>query len=262
MDEAPDLDRLWPDIQKTVQADFKIFPASLRQNGGMWTLWPDDRSIDEFIEWAKSLKVAVMYAGIEIFTRDDLESLSEQLAEIETEELSDEAQALVTSAATNLDRIRTIHLSFSRENVAHSWVLEATWHVSLMLEAEDVLEARRVVTFAERTARVESWARDLAKHPQFQRASSETTRLQAARKLIPDLERAWEDELPIGRRIVIETERRALEIFRDEIKPEQERQLAAEAKEMLQRGMRKYEVAAKLGIGTGKLNRLLAEYEL
>ncbi len=248
-----DLDTYWPLLKREIQSRFPMFPSSIRQDAGAVAFWPEDQPVEEFLAFAEAHEAGPVYAGVTHFTRDDLEVLAENLRETEGEELSAESQGFLAKAETHVDSISHIEVDFVLGTVVHRWDAQATWFVSLMMDADELMQEKQLVAMAEQATQVETWARTLANDPQFQRTATHMTRILAARRLVPELERAWEDQERHQRGVVVSTVQRAQEIYRDEVKPEQERQMAAEAHDLLAEGLHKYEVAARLGIGTDKL---------
>lgn len=248
----------WPPSRRLAEPQKRFpWPMSVPISAPLWTTWPTDAGIASFLDLAAELRVGLVYAYrwyLEPFAIDDLRAFLSSVGEP-----SAEASRLLDEAQEHLGATRLIQVAFSHDGIGHFWWFEASWYRTLAEWAEDFKRATAVVEEAESHARGEVWVQTLAHSPEFQRAGSEEARRRVACQLIPEMESLARSDSPWERRPIRKVVRSAWETFQSEILPGQEETIAAQARELQAVGLAKWEVAARLGMGTSKLNRILGQ---
>jgi len=239
--------RLYPGVPDRLE------PAAIWQG--------DPESFEDFLDLAGDLGVRMIYALVQPFDPDSfLADFEEPVpADLlpELEALREEAQAMAARPARFL-------AAWIHDGMLHVYVREADWASALHERREALrqrLDAMMEAEEAEAMESLETAARHLAESPEFQQARTYDAQLRIAQRLFPELKRQWGLEDPLrARHRWMELVREARAIYEAEIRPRQERQLAEEADRMMREGMKKTEVARRLGISRERLDRLLARW--
>src|SRR5207249_2478675 len=102
--------------------DFLAWPVAL---------WPEERSLDEFLDLAAALSVRLAYAWRTRFEPEDLEELlsrAEELSEDWNTTFPDRPLSLIDREVRRyVGQVRSITVQFSYGGVLHEWQQEATW---------------------------------------------------------------------------------------------------------------------------------------
>lgn len=254
-----DLDDLWSDVKPAIEArGFNVFPGPLNPGGGPFVEWPPSPSVDDFLEVATTLAAGVVYTWAFRYGPDDAALLSAELLDDPDEEV----QALLSEASSRVGQIHMISVGFAVGGVAHLWEATADWY--------DDLEARRrrrvadagVLREAEVSLREAEWVKKLADDLKFQSAKSNDSRHRVALALFPELDELSKDLTnPNTRWLAHRVVRQAWDLYEAEIKPEQERQIARDARRLMEtEELSKVDAAARFGMGETRLRRILGMY--
>lgn len=251
MDEL-DLDLVWERLRAGAeQRDLLVFPSALP---GAHAIWPDDRPMDEFLDFAVALGVKVIYAHVNRLDQSDVDEFAGD----------DELLDLLRLARTHLGKVGVLEAWFVSGGVTHKLELSTLWWDELMGEPDEESEYEdeedEEPQWEESDFPVDDWVRMLAQDTGFQGALRGTPRMKIVRAKLPQLAElvAAQDWRAGGllRRIVTE----ASELYDAEYRPDRERAIAKEAEKLLEQGLPKYKVAAKLKLNGNTLNRILGEY--
>lgn len=249
-----ELEPLWSSAQEEIERrGFALFPAPLDPGSGAFAHWPESETVGEFLDLAERLGVSLIYAHAEHLDSDYLQELVTRLAGVQ----GDGPEVILRDAEKSIGDIHTVGLAFSHGGATLLWIAEAKWYGELELRAE--LQASNGEQ-AQGSFQEERWVWALARNPEFERAKSFEQRLRIALRLLPELEQTGNDLEP---RMTIDAHavvRAAWDLYEAEIRPEQEQEIAREARKALEGGAPKHEVAGAHGMGVARLNRILAQY--
>ena len=262
-----DLDSLWEELEPNLASRFHLFlPTDVAWDERVVT-WDADRGLDEFVGLAESLGVPVLYVSVTRFSDETLSELQRRL--LHPAGPHPEAAAILARAETFQDRIAALEIGWMFQGVGHFCEIEAEWYRDLEALIEDEQESDAMALAAERLLLdeqlrlVPEWGNRVAQVTRFQQARSMSQRLEIVPEVVPEIEestRHYRHGAWIARRLVRDVARRAMQIYEFEMRPAQEKELAREAHELLSTGMKKYEVAARIGISKERLNRLIVRY--
>ena len=276
----------WDHITSLIDAvGVPTYPSAI--NGDTNTAdWPNDIPFDDFLALATRLDATLIYAEqseLDEAQLADLEQRVLQASEHGSSALSPaissagrgptfnpsvilpppapfpELTAFMRRARACLGRTWGLQVQWVSQGVTHSYTRLADWYEALLdqlpsLSARyaemEVLQDQQLLEREE--AQLEKRARQLATTREFHQSNKTyATQNQLAAKQFPDL------SLNERRDLV----RVARQIYEVEVLPLLEKELAERARAMLSGGMSLTRTAAKLGVTTGRLERLLARYE-
>lgn len=262
-----DLDSLWEELEPRLERRFNLFSPS----GMTWdepvVTWDPEEGLDEFLELAERLGVPMLYVTVTRFTEESLSDLQARL--LDQEGPHPGAAAILTRAEGYLDRISSIDIGWMFQGVGHFCEIEATWSIELEDEIAEERELDEMELAAERLLLEEQlrfvpqWAREVAQAVEFSRTRTMHQRMELVSQVIPEIEEITKNHRHgswIARRLTRDVARKAFRIYETELLPTHERELARQAHELLSQGLRKYAVAARLGISKERLNRLISRY--
>ena len=251
-----ELEPLWSSAQEEIERrGFALFPAPLDPGNGAFAHWPESETVGEFLDLAERLGVSLIYGRAELLDSHYLEELATRLAGVQ----GDGPEGILRDAEKSIGDIHTVGLAFSHGGATLLWIAEAKWYEELELRAE--LQASNAGgDQAQRSFQEERWVRALARNAEFERAKSFEQRLRIAFRLLPELEQTGNDLEPRMTTDAHAVVRAAWDLYEAEIRPEQEQEIAREARKALEGGAPKHEVAGAHGMGVARLNRILAQY--
>jgi hypothetical protein len=260
-----DLDHYWPELRRRLQGTFTPFDAATVDWGnGPVVYWPDPDDVDGFLAVAAAAGVRMVYAHVVEFDDASLADLEAALTR-RHEPHPDLAGVLVEGEAF-LGRIAVLELGWLLDGMAHVLAVEADWYRRLQDDVRELAVAQSIdaeadqLLLSHRLERVPAWAEEVARQEDFQRTKSYAERYEVVCRFVPELGEAWEREEPGAWTAVAEVAREAWRIFEEEIRPRQEREMAQIAHSLLMSGLKKYEVAARIGVSKERLNTLIARY--
>jgi hypothetical protein len=255
-----DLEARWKAFQEAARRrGLRIYPglpSGMLQGAAPWGGEPDGG--EAFLDLARDLGVGLIYASAQPF---DPEKWGRDLGDLEDlpPDLRTEAEGLLQEAGQWSGRLESFAAVWTWGGILHFYAEEAPWAADLEARKEALLEAareREAAARMEEQAVLEDAARRLAEDRDFQEARTQEARIRLAQRRLPDLRARW----PAEDRRWEELVRTALGLYEAEIRPFQEREMAQQARRMLEAGMKKTEAAARLGITRERLDRLLARY--
>ncbi len=262
-----DLDQLWNDLEARLSSRFLLFPPAAISWEEPVVEWDAEEGLDGFLELAESLGVPILYVTVNRFSEDSISELQDRL--LHPGGPHPGTAAILSRAEEHLDRIASIEIGWMFQGVGHFCTVEAAWKLDLEAEIADEedydameLAAERLLLEEQRQL-IPEWARRVAQIPQFQQSRTMSQRAELVPQLIPeigDITGHYRHGEWIARRLIQEVTREALRVFTYEVRPAQEAELARQSHELLTAGLRKYEVAARLGLSRERLNRLIARY--
>ena len=245
------IEELWARAQEVLSGtDFPVFPGLPGRDGSSpldVVLWPDEEDPAGFVAFLQRVGPRVVYAAAEHLGPDDVDEFGRRLGH-------------VPGAADHLAEVRSrfgqlwrAAIGFACDGVFHVWEVVAPWYLELEAAAEELEDTQRL-------AEAESWQRELidlavvlAHDPMFATARNEADRRAALAELTPESE-LWPGSV---RADVIS---RAKRIFAADVLPRLERNLADQARELIDSGMSRRQAARTLDIGDDRLARLLARH--
>jgi hypothetical protein len=262
-----DLENFWTDLEPSLRKRFLVFtPWDMTWDDPVVT-WDPEEGLDEFLDLAQRLGVPIVYVSVSRFNEEALSELQSRL--LDPEGPHPQTGAILTRAEQYLDRISSIEVGWMFQGVGHFCEVVATWsqdlETSIANEQEfDAMElAAERLMLDEQLAYVPEWARKVAQLPEFQQARTMYQRTDMVPQLLPELDEVtshYRHGEWILRRLSRDIAREAFRIYEYEVLPGKELEQAAQAHELLGRGLRKYEVAGRLGISKERLNRLISKY--
>jgi hypothetical protein len=262
-----DLENFWTDLEPSLRKRFLVFtPWDMTWDDPVVT-WDPEEGLEEFLDLAQRLGVPIVYVSVSRFNEEALSELQSRL--LDPEGPHPQTGAILTRAEQYLDRISSIEVGWMFQGVGHFCEVVATWsqdlETSIANEQEfDAMElAAERLMLDEQLAYVPEWARRVAQLPEFQQARTMYQRTDMVPQLLPELDEVtshYRHGEWILRRLSRDIAREAFRIYEYEVLPGKELEQAAQAHELLGRGLRKYEVAARLGISKERLNRLISKY--
>ncbi|HYI45626.1 MAG TPA: hypothetical protein VE174_09260 [Actinomycetota bacterium] len=262
-----DLESLWNDLEPSLRKRFLIFtPWDMTWDEPIVT-WDPEEGIDEFLNLAQSLGVPMLYVSVTRFNEEALSELQSRL--LDPEGPHPQTGAILTRAEEYMERISSIEIGWMFQGVGHFCEIVAAWSQDLetVIANEQEFDAMELAAerlmLDEQLSFVPEWARQVAEKPEFQQARTMYQRTDMIPQLLPELGEIishYRHGTWILRRLSRDIAREAFRIYEYEILPGKEVEQASQAHELLGRGLRKYEVAARLGISKERLNRLIAKY--
>lgn len=260
-----DLDRRWSELRDRIGDSFTLFEAaSVDWGKGPVAWWPDADDVDGFLAVAAVAGARLVYARTRELDEPALGAL-EATAARHGEPHPGMASVLVEGEVF-LGRTAAVELGWVADGMSHVLVLEAEWYRRMRDELRELavvrslgIEARRLL-MSQRLERVPEWAEQVAGEEDFHRTRSFAEREEVVCRIVPELGAAREAEEPGAWTVIAEVAREAWRIFEEEIRPRQERDMAQIAHSLLMSGLKKYEVAARMGVTKEKLNRLIARH--
>jgi hypothetical protein len=251
-----ELDSVWNEVEgQLAQRGWLVFPADLDPGNGPRAFWPDG-PISEFLDLAEQLGAAPIFASAARFEPDDVDDLARFLGLTS----SQTANALLQQAQEHVGDVYEIQVAFIHLGTPLIWVGIADWHEEMQARADEEADSAEVVRSAERSLQEDAWIQALAASVKFERAKTLDQRLRVAEQTFPELEQMRSHSDPWARSTPLRIVRSAWDLYLEEIQPEQERSIANQANALLEHGVRKYEVAGRLGVSENKLNRILAQH--
>lgn len=262
-----DLESVWSDLEPSLRKRFLLFtPWDMTWDEPVVT-WDPEEGLEEFLDLAQTLGVPMLYVTVTRFTEESLSDLQSRL--LDSEGPHPQTGTILSRAEQYLDRISSIEIGWMYEGVGHFCELVATWNQDLETLIADEQEFDAMEMAAERLmldeqlSFVPEWARQIAQMPEFQQARTMYQRAELVPRLLPEIEETtshYRHGTWIARRLARDIAREAFRIYEFEVLPGKELEQASQAHELLSLGLRKYEVAARLGISKERLNRLIVKY--
>ena len=251
-----ELDSVWAEVEdQLAQREMTVFPSNLLPAEGPQAFWPEG-PISEFLDLVEKLGATLVFASAARFEPEDVEELAARLEQSS----SKTTEALLDEAQQRIGDVCEIHVALCHAGASLVWFTTACWYEEVLARADQEAESAEVVLSAERSLQEDDWIRALAGNAKFERAKTLEQRLRAAEQVIPQLEQMGSNPDPWVRTAPLRVVRAAWDLYVEDIRPEQDRTMATQAKSLLESGVRKYEVAGRLGITRDKLNRILAQY--
>ncbi|HWL64559.1 MAG TPA: hypothetical protein VNP73_01170 [Actinomycetota bacterium] len=262
-----DLDSYWGDLEPSLRKRFLLFtPWDVSWDDPVVTWDPED-GVEEFLDLAQTLGVPMLYVTVSRFNEETLSDLQRRL--LDPAGPHPETGSILTRAEQYVDHISSIEIGWMYQGVGHFCEIEASWYrhledeIAEEQEFDEMQHAAERMLFEEQLSLVPEWAERVAQLPQFQQARTMLQRADLVPRLLPEIEEVtaqYRHGSWIARRLARDVAREAFRIYVYEVLPAQEIELASEAHRLLTTGMRKYEVAARLGISKERLNRLIVRY--
>lgn len=248
----------WEEAQALIaERKIHLFPSEISDSKNKMADWPDDKPLGGFLDLAHTLGVQLIYARLETFSDTTLVEL-EDFALGETKEgetillSSSDVEKLKDNARQYMDRPFYFSLEWLYQGIIHGYFRTADWYedlLNLATELQEVSEQRQQERQALQSNTLEEHAALVAHSKAFKQARTYAARIAATKKLYPGEE---------AHRLMA----RALEIYDSEIVPRQEEATAQKARKMLNSGVSMTKTAAQLGMSPGKLERILARFEV
>jgi hypothetical protein len=250
-----DIEATWQRVRTEVERRFQLYPAAPENAMAMPEAdWPEP-DLAGLLDFASTLGVHVVYAAA---TRlDDPEA-----------DLRDEVDGADESQLAKLQahrgEIRRIEVAFAYGGILHRWLAEAPWWRDAVASTDRGPRRAEEEFFGfgygygdgVSDEQLDAWARLVAEAPAFDVAKTDVGRLRVARDLISDLgpDVAPERTAGVYSRLV----NAALLVYREDVVPRLDRQLAPDAQRLLAEGLKKYQIEARLNVGRARLNRILS----
>lgn len=260
-----DLDVAWRDLRTRIGGAFTLFEAAAVDWGkGAVVRWPDPDDVEGFLAVAAAAGARIVYAQARELDEPALGALEATVAHRGDPPAG--IAGVLVDGEVFLGRTASIELGWVLDGVLHVLVVEADWYRRMREELRDLAVAKSLgaeaarLLFSQRLERVPEWAEQVARHEDFHRTRSFAEREEVVCRLVPELGAAREREEAGTWTAVAEVAREAWRIFEDEIRPRHERDMAQIAHSLLMSGLKKYEVAARMGVSKEKLNTLVARY--
>lgn len=212
-------------IRACEQHELPVFPARVC-GSGFTANWPNATDVDGFVRTAADVGAPVVYLA---------QVTAEQAAAQTGKELRD-----------RLEEVVEVEAGLVVEAVLHRLAVVSRW----WFELQEITDFAAELDWADRRARAEQIARRVVDNPAFWdhgSAGRHARQDAVVRDAFPDL-----DE-----RTVYEVIDLANRIDQRELQPLREQQWADQARELLGGGVKKIEIAERLGITTNVLNRIL-----
>jgi hypothetical protein len=260
-----DLDLLWPELRERISDSFTLFEAaSVSWGKGPIVRWPDPDDVDGFLAVAAAAGARLVYAHAREFDEPALGALEATIAR--HGEPHPGMAGILVEGGVFLGRTAAVEIGWVVDGASHVLLLEAEWHRRMREEVRDLaavrslgVEARRLL-LSQRLERVPEWAQQVAREEDFHRTRSFAEREEIVCRLVPELGAARDGEETGAWTAIAEVAREAWRVFEEEIRPRQERDMAQIAHSLLMSGLKKYEVAGRMGVSKEKLNTLIARY--
>jgi len=246
----------WKQVKELLEKrKFLVFPNRVGF-GEKYAVWPEGQGVESFLDLAQSLDVRLIYFSKAEFSFGDIKEL---VAEFYSDDLEDEE---IASAETNrieemtkpfLSKISMFMVQWVYQGVVHVFFRTADWYEALEVDLEEHhvdVEEQNERQFKHKQSELQKIAQSLANDSNFQKAHNSDMRFIVAQKLYPGFD---EDE-------VAELAYLAWQVYENEIMPKKEQELADEARKSLAEGQSLTHTASKLGMTSGRLERLLARY--
>lgn len=261
---ARDLDLYWPELRRRLHETFTLFEAAAVDWGnGPVAYWPDPDDVDGFLTVAAVAGAGVVYAHA---TELDGIALAGLVATPRRREPHPDVADVLIEGEAFLGRTAVVEVAWMLDGMAHVLTIEADWYRRLQdrlrdLEVAEYMDAEAdELLLSHRLERVPAWAEEVSRQEDFQRTRSVAERGEVVCRLVAELGQARERGEAGARIVIAEVAREAWRIFEEEIRPRQEREMAQIAHSLLMSGLKKYEVAARMGVGKERLNTLIARY--
>jgi hypothetical protein len=270
-----DLDEHWPEIMAAIEAaGMRVFPATIDEAHGI-ARWPQDHPFSAFLDHATQVGVRILYVDRAVFDEDNLNDLRDRvLAEETTSEYRPirasmpaaepttsfpELEAFISKSRRYIGRVWAIEVQWLHGPIVHSYLKLAKWYSALLDELPS-LKAR--LSDLEFVRDEDAFKRHAADLETAARALSSTSEFRKSKKTLAAIRRLAAKALPeASLSDLSHVTRSALELYETEILPEEERLLALKARSLLDDGHSLTMAAAKLGMTTGRLQRLIARLE-
>lgn len=252
-----ELESIWAEAESEIdRRGFALFPARLNPGEGAVGRWPEGAPIAEFLDLAERLGVTLVYAHASRLGPDDLEEFALRLSGSPGEG----AETVLREAEEHIGDVWMTEVAFTHDGTSLLWRASAAWADELEQRAHEEEATAGVLREAEAETKETEWVRTLAKSLEFESAKSFEQRLRIARRLIPELEQLRNYLDPRTRNTANRVVQAAWDLYETEMRPEQERSIARQARKMLDAGQPKHEVAGGFVMGVNKLNRILGQY--
>ncbi|HEX2295845.1 MAG TPA: hypothetical protein VHN37_11100 [Actinomycetota bacterium] len=260
-----DLDHRWSELRERIYDSFTLFEAgSVDWGKGPIVRWPDPDDVDGFLEVAAAAGARLVYAHARELDEPALGALEATV--VRHGEPHPGMAGVLVEGEIFLGRTATVEIGWVVDGMSHVLVLEAEWYRRMREEIRELavvrslgVEARRLL-LSQRLERVPEWAEQVAREEDFHRTRSFAEREEIVCRFVPELGAARDAEEPGAWTAIAEVAREAWRIFEEEIRPRQERDMAQIAHSLLMSGLKKYEVAGRMGVSKEKLNTLIARY--
>ncbi|HYH49841.1 MAG TPA: hypothetical protein VEG38_09870 [Acidimicrobiia bacterium] len=245
------VEELWARAQTALSdAGIPVFPGLPGRDGAAQlelVVWPDEEDPDGFITFLQRVGPRVVYAAADHLGADDLDEFGRRVGPVRG------AADQLAEARSRFGQLWRAAVGFVCDGVFHVWEVVAPWYLELDAATAELEDSQRL-------AEAESWQRQLidlaavlAHDPMFATARNDTDRRAVLADLRPESE-LWPGNV---RSDVVS---RAKRIFTADVLPRLERDLAEQARELIDSGMARRQAARTLDIGDDRLARLLARY--
>ncbi len=273
--ELQDLEAHWEEVTSSIEGtQLRTFPGNIDRPASI-ARWPDDKPFAEFLALAIALGAQPIYLDTAIFDQQALDDLRARVLDGDTLSESPpgtlavatpvalssfpELDRFISSARPFLDRIWAVEVQWVWASVVHSYFKVAAWYSALMDKLPELKSqfaqieiARDAEELSRHDVELERAARSIASGTDFRTSKKTLAAIRrVAAKALPDA--SLSDLHQIART--------ALDIYETEILPVEERRLAQKARLLVNDGLSLTKAAAKLGMTTDRLQRLLARYE-
>jgi hypothetical protein len=213
----------------------------------------------KFVGLAKSVGVKIIYINWVVFSTDDLEEAmidEEELVDQEQTVVADEHNKKVSEFTQYVGRIASVRAGFFLSEVFHLYEREAEWYEDFadilgeIENEEDSDDDSNDDPEQKLSDEALAWADKLARDPSFGRTKGWSQHKYLLGKLAgPEV-----SALPVDAVIL-----RAQTIYEVDVRPEEEKQLAEEIRQMKEGGMSIVAIAGKLDLSRERVQRLLAK---
>jgi len=272
-DQYKGLENEWHQVSQAIdQSDFRVFPVPIvSENRSVY--WPSDRGFRQFLELARSLDKKILYAGKRTFEVTDIEdllatfSIKATILWPDDENDSDVLEPSIFPERDDYEIVDFIHdatlyvgrpfqysVEWVHDGIVHSHWRLADWYSHLMDEVANlgsIIEQRVLEEAKNKEEEMEVIARQVAKDCDFQSRPNKQLRVKLIKVSFPALKPHEAYHI----------ERSAWSIYREEILPEREKAIVEKADSLLKSGDSLNDIAHKLGMTRGKLQRLIGKYK-